>query len=476
VKNKGLLLFSIVSVLLLSCTISKINVDASIDRSAWTWNDTMVATIDSDMPCHYPEVAVDTEGNVHVTWEESTGGYNIYYAMLDAQTQTWGNKELVTPDSTGIPDRPFILTDHQDNIHIFFMDDTDYYGTSGGDHDICHSVKNYGETSWSAVEVISTESTLGSYIPVAAIDDSGDIHVAYYDSTDYLSCGSDIDVFYKKYHASSSSWGIAEVVSTESDDLSGVPSICVSSDGEVFIAWTDDSTFDSSGSDQDIFFKSRSLTGDWTYTSVLTWLSDGYSTQIKLACDKEGIVHAVWYDDSPMLNSGGDADIFYSTYDSELHYWTSFEVITDMCVLTSSNPDITADVFGDIHVIWHDSTPYGGSNSDADIMYRIKDSSTQTWSQEMVVSVDNDDNSYYPEIATDSNGFIHIIWQDAMDYLGCGSEYDVFYRKFSGTVVDTEAGLFKNLDFGEIIILAGILGGFQIILAVITYFALRKKK
>lgn len=98
--------------------------------------------------------------------------------------------------------------------------------------------------------------------------------------------------------------------------------------------------------------------------------------------------------------------------------------------------------------------------------------------QEFVVSVDNDDNSYYPEIAADPNGFIHIVWQDAMDYLGSGTEYDIFYRKFSGTieVTETESGLFQNLDVGEIIILVSILGGFQIILAVITYFALKRKK
>ncbi len=462
--------------MLLSIYLSEVTVKAGVDRSSWSWGSTQVASFESDMPCHYPDVAVDSKGNIHVVWEESTGGYNIYYSKYDIQAESWGSMEEVSPDSTGIADRPFLLIDNEDNVHVFWMDDTDYYGTSGGDHDICHSVKTSGGSSWSAVEIISTESTLGSYIPVAAIGESGNIHVAWYDSTDYLSSGIDTDVFYKKYHASSSSWGIAEVVSTESDDLSGVPSICVNSKGEVFIAWQDDSNFELSGLDRDIFFKSRDLSGDWSYTTVVSWLSDGYSSGVKLACGKDGLVHSVWYDDSPMIDSGSDADIFYYEFNPELDAWYNFEFVSDECVSSSSRPDVTVDVYGDIVVVWHDSTPYGGSNSDADIMLRIKDSETQTWSQELVVSTDNDDNSYYPEVATDINGFIHIIWQDAMDYLGSGTDYDVFYRKFFGSIEDLQSGIFQNLDIGEIIILVGILGGFQIILAVIIYFALKKKK
>ena len=97
------------------------------------------------------------------------------------------------------------------------------------------------------------------------------------------------------------------------------------------------------------------------------------------------------------------------------------------------------------------------------------------------MSTDNDDNSYYAEIQTDQYGYAHIVWQDAMDYLDSGSDYDIFYRKFSGQidgeVTNTSGtGIFQNLEYGEIIILAGIVGGFQIILAIITFLALRRKK
>ncbi|MCE7746803.1 MAG: hypothetical protein GPJ51_00270 [Candidatus Heimdallarchaeota archaeon] len=146
-------------------------------------------------------------------------------------------------------------------------------------------------------------------------------------------------------------------------------------------------------------------------------------------------------------------------------------------VLSSSQPAVSVDQFCDVHVVWHDSTPHGGSGSDYDVMYRILDGTSRTWSQELVVSTENDDNSYYSVVRTDTTGTVHIIWQDAMDFLGSCTEYDVFYRKLSGSITETtQTGIFQTMDIGEIIILAAIVGGFQIILTVITYLLLRKRK
>ncbi len=477
-KKRKQISFYLFLLLFLSFSLSEISSNTGVDRSTWSWSITKVASVESDMPSHHPDLAIDSENNIHVVWEDTTDGYKIYYSVLDYQTNTWAAMECVSPDSSGIADRPNIIIDDEDTIHVFWMDDTNYYGTAGGDQDICYSKKTAVSTSWSTVEIISTESSLGSYYPVSGVDDDGNLHVVWYDSTDYLGSGVDPDIFYKKWYASSSSWGTAEVVSTESDDFSGVPSMCVNSDGEVFVAWKDSSNFDLSGLDQDIFFKRKDLSGDWSYTSVLSWSSDLHSEYVKLACGDDGKIHAVWNDYSDVADSGTDIDILYCSFNPNLESWSNIEAVSDMCILSSSRPDVTVDIYGEVHVVWQDSTPYGGSNSDYDIMYRIKDSSSQTWSQEYVVSTDNDDNSYYAEIQTDEYGYAHIVWQDAMDYLDSGSDYDIFYRKFSGQISgeENDTGIFQNIEFGEIIILAGIVGGFQIILAIITFLALRRKK
>jgi len=50
-------------------------------------------------------------------------------------------------------------------------------------------------------EVVSTESTDNSYYPSLAVDPDGNIHVAWYDDTDYGGAGTDADVFYKRLEA-----------------------------------------------------------------------------------------------------------------------------------------------------------------------------------------------------------------------------------------------------------------------------------
>ena len=50
-------------------------------------------------------------------------------------------------------------------------------------------------------EVVSTESTDDSKFPSLAVDPDGNIHVAWHDDTDYGGSGTDFDVFYKRLDA-----------------------------------------------------------------------------------------------------------------------------------------------------------------------------------------------------------------------------------------------------------------------------------
>ena len=108
-------------------------------------------------------------------------------------------------------------------------------------------------------EVISTESTGLSDYPSLAVDPEGNIHVAWWDLTDYGTSGSDADIFYKRYEVGSG-WTTTEVVSTEStEDCEGDVSLAVeyqeSGRGLVHIAWTDSTAYGNSGNDIDIVYK-----------------------------------------------------------------------------------------------------------------------------------------------------------------------------------------------------------------------------
>jgi hypothetical protein len=403
----------------------------SLDRSSWFWHVTEVISVDATISSRYPEIAVDSKNNIHIVWEEWTGGYDIHYRMWNSQTKTWSDTENIAPIS-GVAERPSIAIDQNDNVHVVWNDDHDYTGTSGSEWDIVYSMKNANTGIWTDIEVVSTESTGISVYPTIEVDGSGNLHVVWYDGTDYLSCGTDADVFYKKWHSASSSWGTTEVVSTESSLISSIPEVSVTEDGYVFVTWNDDTNYDGCGIDQDIFFKRRSPSGTWSTTEVISWLSGDQSEYVDIDCENDGKIHIVWNDYADMKDSGSDIDIFYCYYDPSLSTWLEPEVVSTVSTMSSSQATVNVDVEGDIHILWHDTVPYGGSGSDYDVLYVKKDVSTNTWSSTSVVSSDNTGASYYPELKTDESGYLHVIWVDNMDYMSAGTDYDIFYKKLVG--------------------------------------------
>ncbi len=54
---------------------------------------------------------------------------------------------------------------------------------------------------WNLTEVVSTESTSTSQDPSLAVDSIGNVHLAWYDWTNYDSSGTDPDIFYKRWDA-----------------------------------------------------------------------------------------------------------------------------------------------------------------------------------------------------------------------------------------------------------------------------------
>jgi hypothetical protein len=84
---------------------------------------------------------------------------------------------------------------------------------------------------------------------------------------------------------------------------------------------------------------------------------------------------------------------------------------------TSVAPAIAEDLFGHIHVVWHDNTP-----GYKEIFYKKSTDNGATWSAKRLIW--NVDNSYDPVVTTNSNTDIHVAWKD--DTPG---RYEIYYRK-----------------------------------------------
>jgi len=137
-------------------------------------------------------------------------------------------------------------------------------------------------------EVVSTESASNSYRPHLVVDSNGNVHVAWYDISDYGGSGTDADIFYKVKPAGGT-WTTTEVVSTESTGSSLNPFLVVDSDGDIHVAWEDYTNTLGSGPDADIFYKE--LVHDVAITNVTpskTTATSGETVSINVTAENKG--------------------------------------------------------------------------------------------------------------------------------------------------------------------------------------------
>lgn len=93
-------------------------------------------------------------------------------------------------------------------------------------------------------------------------------------------------------------------------------------------------------------------------------------------------------------------------------------------------PNSIVDPDGNIHLVWQDNTDILNSGPDFDIFYKV--CKNGNWSEIQLISSESNGNSYTPKIAINSTGFIYIVWADMSDYDGSGGDGDLFYKYWSG--------------------------------------------
>ena len=423
--------------------VSKEQIQNNIDSytlSSWQWKITEIVSTESTGPSEYPASAVDSSGNIHVVWEDtsdyaSAGGgiADIFYKRFDVSSSSWTTTEVVSTESSGEAVSPCIAIDSKDNIHVAWCDATNY-GGAGADNDIFYKWLNATTSTWSTIVIISLHSTLGSREPSIAIDSFDSVHFVWEDDSDHAFAGTDMDIFYRRWDAVLHFWTATFVISTESTSDSESPDIAIDEENNIHVTWFDWTNYASSGADNDIFYKcyNRSYPA-WMTTEVVSTESAEISYDPVVAIDSEGDVHIAWYDDSQYASAGGDWDIFYKYKDISLASWTITDVVSTESTGGSLYPSIAIDSTENIHLAWTDYTNILGAGAgEYDIFYKRWDASTSSWTSLEVVSIESTAHSFNPSLAVDSAGTIHIAWDDTTNYASSGSDEDIHYTFFTG--------------------------------------------
>ncbi len=407
--------------------------------------DTQVISTESYRGSNEPAIAIDSHNNVHVVWEDSTD-YNgagtdldIFYKKWDESTSSWTTTEIISTESTSSSTASAIAIDSKNNLHVVWNDMTDYIG-AGTDLDIFYKKWDESTSSWTTAEIISTESDSITVEPAVAIDRQDNVHVVWGVKIDFPIFESYYDIFYKKWDEFTSTWTTPEIISTEGNASSAKPAIAIDSKDNVHVIWGDSVLQEwtdpiSLESDIGIFYmKWNASTSTWSTIEVISTENDRIPVEVAIAIDSQDNVHVVWEDrvlqdetDSP-LHEPAIIDIFYKKWTESTSSWTTAEIISKESNSESSNPTIALDNQNNVYVAWSDLTDYNSAGSDQDIFFKKWDESTLSWNAADVISTESGDYSGYIAIAIDLKDNVHMVWEDSTNYIGVGTDFDIFYK------------------------------------------------
>jgi hypothetical protein len=259
----------------------------------------------------YPSLAADRFGNVHVAFTKGNPGpaFGIQYMKWNGTTQTWGNKMTVSDNSTGFNNAEIAL-DPLGDVHVVWDDSYNFSGAStyGKDKDIFYRRLSSSTNTWGPITLLTDDDLTDlhhSEVGAIVADANANLHVVWQENMDQagLGYGIDIDVFYRKWSASTGIWEPRVVVSSDPADTAGSvdPKIDADVRGNV-----------------DIFYRKwNSLNGTWEDTISLTNdLNDQLDGRLpEVASDKFGNLAVVWWDMSGLNESGEDEDVYMRRLD-----------------------------------------------------------------------------------------------------------------------------------------------------------------
>jgi BNR repeat-like domain len=282
---------------------------------------------------HYPAIAIDSLGHLHVVWEDYTPGNDeIYYKKSEDGGNSWAASKRLTMNS-GYSQYASVAVDSLGRLHVVWQDSTPGY------YKIYYKKSTDGGDSWAPSQRI-TWTTLNSYYPAIAVDPSNNLHLVWHDETP----GND-EIYYKKSTNGGDSWAASQRLTWNSGG-SHYPEMAVDASGHLHVVWHDETP----GTQEIYYKKSEDGGGSWTTSRRLTWNST-VCLYPAIAADASGHLHVVWYD-----FAAGHAEIYYRESADGGDSWTASQRLTWNSG-QSYSPAIAVDSLNHLHVVWNDDTP-----------------------------------------------------------------------------------------------------------------------
>jgi hypothetical protein len=222
----------------------------------------------------FPSLCVDSSGNPHIAWEDSTSGQsNIYYLKWNgsewADVDGSGRESINVSKNFGESSNPSLRLDSSGKPHIAW----DNVGS--GPYDIYYLEWNgleWVDADGSGQESINVANNLGYFgFPSLCLDSLGNPHITF---SNHIS-GKNYDIYYLKWNGTAwvdvdgSGQESKNVLSTSGD--SREPSLYLDTFGNPHIAWADSTT----SGNYDIYYLQWNIAPTLSWTGEANYTSDG---------------------------------------------------------------------------------------------------------------------------------------------------------------------------------------------------------
>jgi hypothetical protein len=297
----------------------------------------------------FPDLAVDSLGNIHAIWCETThleiGGEEeqVYYGVRSGET--WSVPSDIVPPSPHI-NRSAIAIDTGNLLHLAFR-----YNTIGGPV-IFYKNAPAGQArsakTWSVPHMISLNRN--SYLSDLAIDSKGVLHLVFDDRGNEESkiCPGCADIFYRRSSDGGKTWSYPVNLSSSPTGSSRVQ-IEIDSSDVIHVVW-DEGWDGLSGQGEPVFstyISSPDGGESWSSPTSFSY-PEGTNAQLSVSGDGQGRVVVVW-------RATSRSEIYYAWSSDNGASWSPPVVIPDIFARPWANPfdmyDMAADSGGHIHLV-----------------------------------------------------------------------------------------------------------------------------
>ena len=380
----------------------------------WKANDIRLDTGDAPgaRDSFSPQISSDENGHVYVIWNDRrNSNRDIYFNYSDDYGETWlaNDIRLDTGDAPGANDSffPQISSDANGHVYVIWND------RRNSNRDIYFNYSDdYGET-WLANDIrLDTGDAPGandSFFPQISSDENGHVYVTWYDDRNGNS-----DIYFNYSDDYGVTW-LANDIRLDTGDAPGArdsssPQISSDANGHVYVTWED-----RRNSNCDIYFNYSDDYGEtWQANDIrldtgdAPGARDSFSPQI--SSDENGHVYVVW---DSVLRDFRVGDIYFNYSDDYGVTWQANEIRLDTGNRNRSfSPQISSDANGHVFVMWARISGSDDEGETSDIYFNYSDDYGETWQANDIRLDTGDAPGARPQISSDENGHVYVAWTD----------------------------------------------------------------